>query len=385
VPAVVVAGALANKPRNGGEAWVRLSWILGLRQLGLDVRFVEQLSPESCVDEQGAVVDAAESVNVAWFRSVTEQFGLSAVSTLLVGDDAVVGPPLLDLMAVAEGCSLVNISGHLDHARLFAAFRSRIHVDIDPGFTQFWHALGYPGAKVAGHDQHFTIGESIGSAGCSILTSGVHWRATRQPVLLADWPVTPVNVEDRFTTVASWRAPFGSIVYEGRTYGLKVHEFRRFLDLPSLAPHVFEVALSIHRGDAADLEALHLHGWQVVDPAEVAATPDDFRRYVQGSAAEFSVAQGVYVDTRSGWFSDRSARYLASGKPVLVQDTGVGQHLPVGRGLLTFSTSQEAADGAASIAAKYAEHSAAARELAEQYFAAERVLARFCDEAGLTR
>jgi hypothetical protein len=385
VSAVVVAGALANRPRNAGGAWVRLSWILGLLELGLDVRFVEQLSPDSCVDGQGAVGDPADSVNVTWFRSVTEQFGLSAVSTLLVGDDAVTGPSLAELLAVAEDSALVNISGHLDHARLFAAFRSRIYVDIDPGFTQFWHALGYPGAKVAGHDQHFTIGESIGRAGCSIPTSGLHWRPVRQPVVLADWPLTPVEDVDRFTTVASWRPPFGSVVYEGRSYGLKVHQFRGFLELPSRSPHNFELALSIHPGDSADLEALRRHGWRIVDPAAVASTPDDFRRYVQGSAAEFSVAQGVYVDTRSGWFSDRSARYLASGKPVLVQDTGVGQHLPVGRGLLTFRTPEEAAAGAASIVSEYAEQSAAARELAEQHFSAPRVLDRFCDEADLTR
>jgi hypothetical protein len=384
VAVVVVAGALANKARNGGEAWVRLSWILGLRELGLDVRFVEQLSPDSCVDEQGQVVAPAASVNLAWFRSVTEQFGLSEVATLLVGDDAAVGPPLEDLLTVAPDGALVNISGHLDHTRLFAAFRSRIYVDIDPGFTQFWHALGYPGAKVDGHDQHFTIGESIGSAGCSIPTSGVQWRTTRQPVLLDRWPVTPAADTDRFTTVASWRAPFGSIVYEGRTYGLKVHEFRRFLDLPSRSPHTFELALSIHPGDSADLEALLRQGWQIVEPAAVAATPDDFRRYVQGSGAEFSVAQGVYVDTRSGWFSDRSARYLASGKrswcrhrrraaPAVVAACSPSAHrrrrLP-GQLRSSASTPSTAPRRARS---------------PRSHFAAARVLGRFCDEAGLAQ
>jgi hypothetical protein len=380
--AVVVGGALANKPGSGGEAWVRLSWILGLRDLGVDVRFVEQISPETCVDAAGATVDAPDSVNATWFRQVTEDFGIAAISTLLVGDEAVVGRPLDEVLSFGDSAVLVNISGHLTHVRLLSAFRSRVYIDIDPGFTQFWHALGQLGSVLDDHDQHFTIGENIGTAACSIPTGGYRWRPVRQPVVLEHWPVVPATDRERFTTVSSWRPPFGSIEYAGRTYGLKVHEFRKFLDLPRCVAADFEIALDIHPGDAADRDRLLEHGWRLVDPVAAAGTPEAFRGYVQGSAAEFSVAQGVYVDTCSGWFSDRTARYLASGRPVLVQETGFGRTLPVGAGLTSFSTIDDAARAAAGIMQDYDVHAAKARDVAEAHFCSRRVLEKLGDECG---
>lgn len=371
--AVVVGGALANKAGSGGEAWVRMSWVRGLQQLGHDVWFVEQLADGTAHDGR----------DVAWFRAIVDQFGLRDRAVLLAGDDSVVGPALADVLAVAPDATLVNISGHVDHARLFPAFRRRILVDIDPGFTQFWHADGLAGARVVGHDQFFTIGELIGTPGCPIPTGGLRWCPVRQPVVLDDWPVTEAPSADRFTTVASWRGPYGAIEHDGQIYGLKVHEFRKFWDLPRHSPHRFEIALAIHRGDDADRGALLERGWTLTDPGVAAGGADAFRNYVRGSAAEFSVAQGVYVGTRCGWFSDRTVRYLASGRPVLVQDTGFRDVLPTGRGLVPFVTVAEAVAGADGIVAHYAEHAAAAREIAARYFAAEVVLDRFCDEAGI--
>lgn len=383
--AVVVAGALANRPHNGGGAWVRLSWVQGLRDLGLDVRFVEQVAPRACLDRHGAPVDPELSVNADFFRQVTAEFGIADVATLLVGEQAVVGPALEDLAAFAGSAHLVNLSGHLSCPPLFAAFRSRVYVDTDPGFTQLWHVQGQLGSVLDDHDQHATVGEGIGTPECSIPTGGLHWRAVRQPVVLDDWPLCPPPEDPhRFTTVSSWRPPFGSIDYDGTVYGLKVHEFRKVLPLPGAAAQRFELALDIHPGDAADRDALVRHGWQLVDPRAVAGTPTAFRSYVQGSGAEFSVAQGVYVDTRSGWFSDRTVRYLASGRPALVQETGFSDRLPVESGLLSFSTLEEAAEGAAAIGRDYAEHAAAARALAERHFDARRVLSRFADEVGIS-
>jgi hypothetical protein len=369
---VVVAGALANKAGSAGEAWVRMSWVRGLQALGLDVWFVEELSaaPED------------DSPALAWFRSVTERFGLRDRAALLAAGEALAGPPLDELVGVAEEATLVNISGHLALPRLFGAFRRRAMVDIDPGFTQFWHAAGNPGAKVAEHELHFTIGELIGTPGCPIPTGGIDWRPVRQPVTLEDWPVVD-GERDRFTSVGTWRGPFGPVEHEGRTFGLKLHEFRKVIALPRRSPHRFELALDIHPADAPDLEALHGHGWRIADPRAVAGDPDAFRAYVQGSGAEFSVAQGVYVDTGCGWFSDRTVRYLASGKPTLVQDTGFSRILPAGEGVVPFQSLDEAVAGAADIVARYPEHSAAARRVAEEHFAAERVLARFCEEAGI--
>ena len=369
-----VAGALANKPGSGGEAWVRLSWIRGLRQLGFDVWFVEQLDRPT----------AGDSAEVRWFRAVTEEFGLAGRATLLGPDEqAIVGPHADELLAVAPRAALVNISGHLRPSRLFDAFAARLMVDIDPGFTQFWHADGLAGANVDGHDMFFTIGELIGTPGCPVPVGEIDWRPARQPVTLADWPAQPSPGAGRFTTVATWRGPFGSIEHGGRTYGLKVHEFRRFADLPARSPHRFELALDIHPGDDADLRMLQEAGWELTDPRAAAADPAAFRAYVQRSAAEFSVAQGVYVETGCGWFSDRTARYLASGRPALVQDTGISRTLPVGEGLVTFTTMDEAVAGADDIIVRYAEHSRAARRIAEQHLAAEVVLGSFCERAGM--
>jgi hypothetical protein len=155
------------------------------------------------------------------------------------------------------------------------------------------------------------------------------------------------------------------------------------MPLPTRSECEFELALDIHPADFADLAALHEAGWRVVDPSEVAADPDAFRAYVQRSGAEFSVAQGVYVQTQCGWFSDRTTRYLASARPVLVQDTGFSRLLPTGDGLVAFSTLDEAVAGAADITARYPEHRAEARRIAEEHFDARHVLARFCEQAGI--
>lgn len=380
--AVVVAGALANKPHSGGEAWVRLSWIRGFQQLGFDVWFVEELAADTCQDAAAASAIPEESVQVAWFRDIVHRFGLAERATLLVDGEAIAGPSCDDLLAVATDAVLVNISGHLSDGPLFRAFRTRAMVDIDPGFTQIWHAMGLPGARVDGHDRHFTIGENIGTPWCKIPTSGIEWLPIRQPVVLEDWPVVPPPVGPfRFTTVASWRTPFGAVEWNGRSYPLKHHEFRRFMDLPGRVPEVtFELALDIHPAEEPDLLALRSNGWHLVEPRSVADDPVAYRSYVQGSAAEFSVAQGVYVHTDSGWFSDRTVRYLASGRPVVVQDTGVSRSLPTGEGLLTFRTLDEAVAGVRDVSLDRDRHAAAARRIVEQFFAAEVVLDWFYAE-----
>ena len=202
--------------------------------------------------------------------------------------------------------------------------------------------------------------------------------------MLDDWPVCPTPLDQgRFTTIANWRGPFGPVQFGSRTFGLKVHEFRKFITLPRVAPLPFEIALNIHPNDHRDLDALRAQGWQIVDPQTVASDPQAFRQYVQQSAAEFSVAQGIYVDTASGWFADRTVRYLASGKPALVQDTGFTRNIPTGEGLIAFKTLEEAAAGAKQIARNYDQHCRAARSLAQRYFNSDEVLGHFLHNAGI--
>jgi hypothetical protein len=367
---LVVSGAIANKHRNGGEAWVRLSWILGLRKLGYDVWFVEQM-------------DEATSEHRRYFEQVVEAFGLGGRASLLVdGGREASGVPLGELLPVAtEARLLVNISGHLDIEPLMSLLRRKAYVDLDPGFTQFWHASGTGGSRLEGHDVYFTVGENIGRPECEIPTCGLDWKAVRPPVVLEEWPLGEGGDPDRFTTIGAWRGAFGPVDFGGRTYSLKVHEFRKVIELPRRAPQRFEIALDIHPGDDSDRHALTDNGWNLVDPRAIVPGPLEFRDYVRGSGAEFSVAQGIYVETNSGWFSDRTVRYLAAGRPVLVQDTGFSANLPVGEGLVAFSDLESAVDGAERIAGDYEAHRAAARALAESHFGSDVVLTRFLDEA----
>lgn len=381
----IVGGAIANKPGNGGASWTRLSWILGLQRLGFDVYFLEQLDRVSCVDSEGAVTRFETSANLAYFQHVIAQFGLAGRAALIYeGGEQVSGlawPELVELSLAAE--LLVNISGHLTLEPLKRGPRRRVYLDLDPGYTQFWQAAGNGGARLADHDVYYTIGENIGAPDCPIPTGGIHWRHIRQPVTLEHWPATRSAVTDRFTTVASWRGPYGRVEHAGVTYGLKAHQFRQVMALPRQVAATFEVALDIHPAEHRDLAALRQNGWRVIDPGEVASDPARFRDYVQRSAAEFSVSQGIYVETNSGWFSDRTVRYLASGKPALVQDTGFSRHYPVGEGLLPFRSLAEACAGAERVLRDYERHSRAARALAETYFDSDLVLSELIDQVGV--
>jgi len=189
----------------------------------------------------------------------------------------------------------------------------------------------------------------------------------------ACWPASDRGFS-RFTTVGSWRGAFGPIAYGGRRYGVKAHEFRRIAEVPRRAGVPCEVALDIDPADAADRELLQAGGWRIAHPRRV-ADPSSFARYVACSGGELSAAQGVYVGTRSGWCSDRTVRYLASGRPAVVQDTGLGDTVPLGEGLLAFSTPDEAVAAAREVVADHGRHRRAARALAEQLFAHDRALA----------
>jgi hypothetical protein len=201
-------------------------------------------------------------------------------------------------------------------------------------------------------------------------------------VVLDQWPVANQPTKRGCSTIASWRGAYGRLEFGGRTFGQKAHEFRKFIELPRRADQHFEIALDIHAAEQNDIALLEEHGWQLSDPAEI-ASPDAYQTYIHTSTAEFSVAQGIYVETGSGWFSDRTACYLASGRPALVQDTGFSRELPVGEGLLTFRSLHEAVEGAHQIMANYPRHRRAARDIAEQFFSSDRVLGRILDESGV--
>ncbi len=377
---IVVSGALANKPNNGGAAWTRLSWALGFKRLGYEVLFIEQIAPSTSVDASGSRCAVERSVNLAYFDAVTKHVGLDA-ALVVEGERRSFGVPWAALPDIAQAADLlVNISGHLTDAVLKPRFRRRIFIDLDPGYTQFWHAAGLAQDRLRDHDLYFSVGENIGQPFCDVPCGSIAWRRIRQPVVLEEWPVVAsAPLPPRFTTVASWRGPLGRVTREATTYGVKAHEFRKFMALPARSDLCFEIALEVDPADQSDLDALRRNHWHVVDPKCVVPDPLAFRRYVQQSSAEFSVAQGIYVDTQSGWFSDRTVRYLASGKPAVVQDTGWSRNYPSGQGLLRFRTVSEAVAAAGSIASHYAEHARAARVIAEEFFDSNKVLSELLE------
>jgi hypothetical protein len=379
---VLVSGAVANKHRHGGSAWVRLSWAEGLRRLGFDVLFVEQLGPEAAVDAAGRPTEPVRSANADAFAAAMEAFGFTDHAALLDPDGSTVrGLSHEELRDRAAGAELlVNISGHLRDPLLRGLARHRAFVDLDPGYTQVWHAQGHD-VGVDGHELHFTVGANVGTPRCPLPTGGLTWRPIRQPVVLDRWPVIDAPFS-RFTTVGSWRGAFGPLTWEGRSYGVKAHEFRRLADLPRRTGLPCEIVLDLHAADAADAERLRAGGWVLRGP-EATGDATSFAGYVRGSGAELSAAQGIYVHAGTGWCSDRTVRYLASGRPALVQDTGQGDSLPVGEGLVTFSTPAEAAERAQELVADHTRHAAAARRIAERCFAPEPALAPLLEAAGV--
>src|SRR5206468_3114890 len=196
---------------------------------------------------------------------------------------------------------------------------------------------------------------------------GLEWIPTLPPVVLEWWPPAGSIERDALTTVGNWRS-YGPIEHDGIRYGLKAHSLRRLLDLPEASGERFELALDIDPGETRDLEALAQHGWHVVDPRAVAGTPSTYSDFVRSSRGELGIAKEGYVVSRSGWFSDRSACYLASGRPVLAQETGFSRYLPTGEGLLSFETLEQAAAGVEELERDHALHSRRARELAVEHF-----------------
>jgi hypothetical protein len=399
---VIVAGGLARRPLNGGAPWVRLQWVLGLRRLGVHVFLVDQLETSAFVDEAGSPGAFESSLNLDHFRLVTRQFGLEDSAALIYGDGKeIFGIQPADLLGIADEAELlINIAGALQWEPMLDRIHRRAYVDVDPGFTQF-NAGETDQPLLHRHHFHFSYAQNIALPVCSIPTAPLSWRALRPPVVLEEWPNVSPRVPHGFTTVAAWRGRArGPLEFAGRLFGLKSDEFKNVIELPERVNESFEVALNTRAPEPLlplaapqpppepeterDLELLRRHGWKLVDPRVVAPDPLAYRRYIQRSAAEFSVAKGIYVDTSSGWVSDRTVCYLASGKPALVQDTGFVRDFPVGEGLLTFRTLEEAVSSAERIAADYEHHSRAARSLAEEYFDSDKIVEGLLAEVGVT-
>jgi hypothetical protein len=258
--------------------------------------------------------------------------------------------------------------------------RLRVMVDGEPGFTQMQMIEKLEsGQPVISFDQYYSVGLNVGSAASSVPTAGKIWHPIVDPVVLELFPCQPTTPNAPFTTVMSWQA-HPPIHFEGQVYGQKDLEFPKFIELPRLTTARLEVAIA---GKDVPTGQLENHGWRVRNSTEVTATFDSWVQYLQRSSGEFSVCKNVFVATNSGFFSDRSAAYLASGRPVVMQETGFSSHIPCGRGLFAVHTVEEAAAAIDEIRGDYERHSKWAREIAAEYLEAGKVLGRFLHELGM--
>lgn len=380
---VIIAGSLAQRPGVGGHAWVFLQYLLGLRRLGFEVLFLDWLDAAMCRDAAGGRCGVGESWNVRYLAEVMARAGLSdAWSVSFNHGEQTLGRSRAAVLEFArETDVLINVMGFLSETEILGCVRRRAFLDIDPGFGQMWQELGLA-AVFGGHDAYVTIGENIGQPGCTIPTCGLEWITSPQPVVLDQWPAVATADDAAFTSIVSWRGPFGPVEYAGQTYGLRVHEFRKFVSLPHVTGQRFDLALDIDPGESRDLALLQENGWNLLDPRAAVSGTDGYRSFIQRSKAELMIAKNMYVQSRGGWVSDRSICYLASGRPVLAQDTGFSQRYPVGEGLLAFKTLEEARAGVEEISRNYARHCGAARDVAVEYFDSDKVLERLLEKIG---
>lgn len=387
---VVVTGLVATYP-VGGVAWDYLQYVLGFRALGCDVFYLEDTgrwgydpAAQTFTPDLAAGARYLAAALAALAPDLARAWSVRAADGRHHGAEAA---------AVARRCAradlFLNVSGACWLRDAYREARVKAYVDTDPCYSQAKLAAVADGTAdadvrfsvdlIRAHDVFFTLGEHLGAPDCTIPTVGLRWYPTRQPIVLDCWPLDPAPPDAPFTTVMSWKIEPTPPVVDGRVYGGKDVELERFVELPARTDLPLELALS----GAAPRERLSAAGWRVVDGHAVSATPWDYRRYVLRSRGEWSVAKNAYVATRSGWFSTRSAAYLACGRPVVVQDTGWPAHVPPGPGVQPFATVDEAAAALAAVVAEYPRAREHARAVAAEHFEATRVCARLLADAGL--
>ena len=372
----IVFGLMFDLPYAGILAQF-LHYLIGLRRLGWDVWYVEDsLSWPYDPTTRTSAVDPAASVRRV--AAVLDRYGFGDrwVYRCAIPEVTCLGADETALADLYRTTDLaLNVTGAQEIRQEHVGIRGLVYVQSDPFALQIDVAEGKPWAteQVARHTAHFTFGELVGTPHCDLPTSGVRWRPTRQPVALELWPVAPPG--ERFTTVTTWRNDTKQRTWRGETYyWTKDREFLRFVDLPRHTAAALALAIDVAPDEA---ERLRGHGWRLVDGGDrLSVVLDAYRDYIRGSRGELTAARDQYVRPRTGWFSDRSACYLAAGRPVVTQDTGFGEVLPTGEGLFAFGDVEDAAAALDEIEADPEHHAGAARGIAEEYFAAEKVLER---------
>ncbi len=373
---ILLGGMVASVPHQGGATWAVLQYALGLRRLGHDVWLVEELDPGERAPRPS---ELESSKSGAYFRALAARFALEDRSALLVGGTEQTLGVSYERLRDAAGRAdlLLNESGLLRDEQLVRGIPVRAYLDLDPAFAQVWHEQGID-VGFEGHNRFVTVGQAIGTPGSPVPTCGIDWIGSLPPVVLERWPRADPAPEGAFTTIGNWRG-YGSVEHQGVFYGQKAHSLRHFISLPARTSARLQLALTIHPDEKPDLQALDENRWPRVDPVEVAGDPDRYQSYIRASKAELGIVKSGYVESRCGWFSDRSACYLASGRPVIAQETGFSRFLPAGEGLLSFDGMESLVAGIDEIERNYDDHARAAHALAEEHLDSDTVLTRLLE------
>ncbi|HJQ79637.1 MAG TPA: hypothetical protein VJ828_06760 [Lacipirellulaceae bacterium] len=383
----IVTGMIATYP-VGGVAWDYGQYILGLEALGFETYYVE--------DTGGPTYDPTQRLygkdcayGVRFLRE-----SLASLSPKLAerwhfrsADGECYGLPQSQLKPAIQSADVfVNVSGSALLRDEYMTCPCKVLIDTDPGWNQFfnyprWDAQpGWQGTHgYRAHDHFFTYAERLGYSDCLLPDMGLTWHPTRPPVAADRWQ--PCRPERAWSTVMTWNNFLKPVEYQGRVFGTKEIEFSKIEGLPRMRPEVqFEIAKG---GAEAPVERWQAAGWNVIDSHSISTTADDYRRYIETSRGEISVAKNLYVATRSGWFSCRSACYLAAARPVVVQDTGFSEIVPAGEGLFAFTDRAQAAAAIAEVESDYKRHSLAARAIAAEFFDARHVVSGMLRQIGL--
>jgi hypothetical protein len=378
---IILGSYMVRYPLGGMMSWV-LQYLVGFQRLGHDIYFVEKAGyPDSCYDPARNVMSDDCSCGTAAVHALLDRFGLGEKWCFVDAAGRYHGLTRKIIEAAFRGADLfIDMGTHGSWEAEALGARQRVLIDGEPGFTQMKMMLRLSaGERLPAYDHYFTTGRNLGSPNCSAPTAGRRWKPIFHPVVMDLFHSQAAPQQAPFTTVMNWQS-HQPVQFEGRLFGQKDLEFPKFADLPTRTRVPLELAVS---GKNVPSQQLREAGWRLQDAHEVTATFDTFEQYVHESRGEFSVCKNVFVETGTGWFSDRSAVYLACGRPVVMQDTGFSAHLPCGEGLFAVKTAAEAADAIAAIQGDYERHSRAARAIACECLDAGKVFRKFLDELGL--
>ncbi len=371
---IIIAGYIVGGPL-GGLVWHHLQYVAGLHYLGFEILFVEDSNNyASCYNPINNEVSTDPTYGISFIEKTFSDFGLKDKWTYYSQHNHQwYGKSVTEVKKfVSESEVFINLSGLHPIGEIFDSISMKIFVDTDPVFTQIRNLTDNDSMHLAKkHTHFFTYGENFGKEGTSIPDDGLKWIPTRQPVISKLWNHdVPPDKNSKWTTVMQWDS-YSTRVYNGKNYGMKSAMFDAYFKLPAKTSEIFELAIG---SATAPKNKLLENGWYLKNPLEVTSNPGRYQNYIRESKGEWSVAKEGYVISLSGWFSERTAGYLASGRPAIVQDTGFSSFLPTGRGLFAFNSPDSVLESIEIINSDYPSHCMWAKELVHEFFHFEKVL-----------